>query len=62
MSSAMKDARWRIAMKTAEDLGVDWDSLTYPEQSRLLYSAQQFLDLAKPAAIEEQAKKWNNNE
>jgi len=58
----MKDARWEIALRLAEELGIDWDSLPYLVQERLLYSAQQFLDQASKDAVQKVANKFNNSE
>jgi hypothetical protein len=55
----MKDARWQVALKLCEDLGIDWDSLPYAEQSRLLYSAQQYLNLASKDAVQKKADEFN---
>ena len=58
----MKDARWQIALRLCEELGIDWDKLKYPQQGRLLYSAQQFLDLATDEGILKKAEEFNTPE
>lgn len=58
----MKDARWEIALRLCEELGIEWDDLAYPTQERLLYSAQQFLDLAPKEGVQKMANKFNNPE
>src|SRR5688572_21444470 len=60
MSSPMKDARWQIALRLCEELGIEWDNLIYAHKERLLYSAQQFLDLATDEGILKKAEEFNN--
>lgn len=44
MSSALKDARWQLALGYAEEDGHDWDALNYAAHEQYLAAAQAFLD------------------
>lgn len=62
MSSALKDARWQLALGYAEEDGRSWDDLDFHWKERYLGAAQARLGLAPEAVIDALAAKFRSHD